>query len=222
MKKILAIIFLISAIGLEKTTAQEKTMPKDSSLQRDNMRTGMDNMPIPTMDIVPAKKDNTRVTNMPIKKDTTPMEIDKMRRDNIPNLPLKMKQDTLFKGMYNGQKIRSDTIRTGKKTPNKKELDGTQNGKYNYERDRDSMPNGKYGERMRQQMNAENRGVLLKNGKAMIVRKGKMTVIKAYTYLSFGTRVMSDGTIVQQDGTKTKMQEGEYVNMMGEIVPMKK
>ena len=154
MKKIIVLIFLISVIGLEKTKAQEKTLLKDSLLQRDNMRTEMDKTPIPPMDIVPAKKDNTRVDNMPIKRDTTPMQLDKM------------KQDTLHKGLYNGQKIRSDTIRIPK---NKKELDGTQNGKYNAEMSRDSMPDGKYGEKIRRQMNIEKRGVLFKNGKAMIV-----------------------------------------------------
>ena len=76
MKKIIALLFLITVIGLEKTKAQEKTLLKDSLLQRDNMRTEMDKTPIPPMDIVPAKKDNTRVDNMPIKRDTTHIKLD--------------------------------------------------------------------------------------------------------------------------------------------------
>jgi hypothetical protein len=243
MKKVIAIILLILLIGLENTYAQEKTMPVDSTLLRDNMRTKMEDIPPPPMDIVPAKRDNTRMDNMPMKRDTTPMQMDKMRRD------------TMLNGMYNGQKIRSDTLRNGMKLENiplnkvkpknKKELDGTQNGKYNYEMSRDSMPDAKnidpyrkrygskygdkmarnttanYDDRMRAQMAKEDRGVLMHRGRTMIVRKGHKTFIKSYTYLSYGTKVMSDGTIIKKDGTKTMMKDGEFVNMMGEIVPMK-
>jgi hypothetical protein len=285
MKKVTAIIFLILSIGLEKTTAQEKTMPMDSTLLRDNMKTKMDDMPTPPMDIAPVKRDNTRMDNMPMKRDTTPMQMDKMRRDKVPtkvdadyNLKLNQtsranrdqmqegryfwdpRRDTALNGMYNGQRIRSDTIRNGavyngmrledmpnykKQSRNRKELDGTQNGKYNYEMSRDSMPDGKHGDeyqkrygskygdkmarnsapaeeqKMRAQMAKEDRGVMMHRGRTMIVKNGQKTFVKNYTYLSYGTKVMSDGTIIKQDGTKTMMQEGEFVNMMGEIVPMK-
>jgi hypothetical protein len=248
MKKVIAIILSILSIGLEKTTAQEKTMPMDSTMMRDNMSVPMDKTPTPPMDIAPVKRDNTRTDNMPMKRDTTPMQMDKMRRDTVLN------------GIYNGQKIRSDTVRNGAyyngmklenlpknkvKPQNKKELDGTQNGKYNYEMSRDSMPDAKnidpyrkrygskygdkmarnttanYDDRMRAQMAKEDRGVLMHRGRTMIVKNGQKTFIKSYTYLSYGTKVMSDGTIIKQDGTKTMMKQGEFVNMMGEIVPMK-
>lgn len=278
---------LILLMGLEKTNAQEKTMPMDSTLLRDNMRTKMEEMPTPPIDIAPVKRDNTRMDNMPMKRDTTPMEMDKMRRDNKPTKVdtaynrkmnqtvnrmnrdtmkegkyfLDTRQDTALKGMHNGQRIRSDTIRNGTyyngmklenipkdkgKSRNRKELDGTQNGKYNYEMSRDSMPDAKnidpyrkrfgskYGDKMarnstgmteqkmRAEMDRENRGVLMQNGKAMIVRNGKKTAIKVFSNLSMGIKVMSDGTIIKQDGTKILLKEGEFVNMMGEIVPMKK
>ena len=283
MKKVTAIIALMLLIGLENSYAQEKTMPVDSTLLRDNMRTKMDTMTPPPMDIEPAKRDNTRMDNMPIKRDTTPMQMDKMRKDNMPtkvdtisnrkmnqtmnrmnqdsmknaNSNRKMRQDSVLNGMYNGQRIRSDTIRNGMKLENipqnkvkpknKKEMDGTQNGKYNYEMSRDSMPDGKNGneyrakygskygdkmsrnstptpnaeEKMRAQMAKEDRGVLMHRGRTMIVRNGHKTFIKSHTHLSYGTKVMSDGTIIKKDGTKTMMKDGEFVNMMGEIVPMK-
>jgi hypothetical protein len=286
MKKVMVIILFILSMGLTKTTAQEKIMPMDSSMLRDNMRTKMEDVPTPPMDIAPVRKDNTRMDNMPMKRDTPPMKKDKIRRDKKPQkvdtaYNRKMnetvnrmnrdsaregryfydtRRDTVLNGVYNGQRIRSDTIRNGaiydgmrledmpnyKKIPkNRKALDGTQNGKYNSETSRDSMPdakninpyrkrnNPKYGDnmarnstavdtdKMRLEIGKENRGVLMQNGKAMIFRNGKKSVIKAYTYLSFGTKVMNDGTIVKQDGTKTRMQEGEFVNMMGEIVPIK-
>jgi hypothetical protein len=274
MKKAIAIILLILSIGLEKTIAQEKTMPMDSTMLRDNMQTKMDNMPVPPMDIMPMERDKTRMDNMPTKRDTTPMEMDKMQRDKMtPKVDAdynrkmnqtvnrmnrdsmkggkyfwETQQDTALKGTYNGQRIRSNTIRSGAyyngmkledipkdkmKPKNRKELDGTQNGKYNYEMSRDSMPNGRHGDKkqhkptqnendkMRAQMAKEDRGVLMHRGRTMIVKNGQKTFIKSHTYLSYGTKVMSDGTIIRKDGTKTMMQQGEFVNMMGEIVPMK-
>jgi hypothetical protein len=286
MKKVIAILSLILSIGLEKTVAQEKIMPMDSTLMRDNMRTKMDDKPVPKMDIAPIERDKTRMDDMTIVRDTTPMEMDKMRRENMPpkvdaDYNRKMNQtvnranrdsmregryywdsrrDTALNGVYNGQRIRSDTLRNGviyngmsienmpklkNKPRNKKELDGTQNGKYNSETSRDSMPdaknidpyrkkyNPKYGDKMarnsappeeqkmRTLMAKEDRGVMMHRGRTMIVKNGHKTFIKSFTNLSLGTKVMSDGTIIKQDGTKTMMKDGEFVNMMGEIVPMK-
>ena len=294
MKKVIAILSIILSMGLEKTSAQEKTVPMDSTLTRDNMRTKMEEMPTPPMDVEGIKRNKTRMDNMPMKMDTTPMQMDKMRRGRIDKMRRgkmstkvdtaynrkmnqtvnrmnrdsmkqdryyeRTRQDPALKGMYKGQRIRSDTIRNGAyyigmrledmpnrkmKSKNRRELDGTQNGKYNYEMSRDSVPNAKnidpykkrygskYGDkmarnstaidtnRMRSDMSKESRGVLMYRGKTMIVRNGKKTFIKSHTYLSLGTKVMSDGTIIKRDGTKTMMKEGEFVNMMGEIVPMK-
>jgi hypothetical protein len=80
----MVIILSILSMGLSKTTAQEKIMPMDSSMLRDNMRTKMEDVPTPPMDIVPVKKDKTRMDDMPMKRDTTPMKRDKMRRDKSP------------------------------------------------------------------------------------------------------------------------------------------
>ena len=63
--------------------------------------------------------------------------------------------------------------------------------------------------------------VMMQDGKVIIMRDAKMITVKAYTPLSNGTRVMSDGTIIKKDGTKTMLKEGECLNMAGEIVPMK-
>jgi hypothetical protein len=261
-------------------------MPMDSTMMRDNMTVPMEKVPSPPMDIMPIERDKTRMDNMPIIRDTTPMERDKIQRGKKPkkvdaDYNRKMNQtvnrmnrdsaregryfwdsrrDTVLNGMYNGQRIRSDTVRNGtiyngmrledmpnyKKTPkNKKALDGTQNGKYNSEMSRDSMPdaknidpyrkkyNPKYGDKMarnsappeeqkmRALMDKEDRGVMMHRGRTMIVKNGQKTFIKSYTNLSLGTKVMKDGTIIKQDGTKTMMKDGEFVNMMGEIVPMK-
>ena len=219
------------------------------------------------MEMDKMRRNNPRRDSIAIKMDTAynrkiNQTVNRANRDSMRDGRYfwETRQDTALKGIYNGQRIRSDTIRNGAyydgmrlenkpkgklKSKNKADLDGTQNGKYNTETSRDSMPDAKnidpyrkrfgskYGDkmarnstpidtdRMRSEMNKENRGVLMQDGKAMIVRNGKKTVIKAFTYLSFGTKVMSDGTIVKQNGTKTMLKEGEFVNMMGEIVAMK-
>lgn len=316
MKKVMLVILCLSAMAAHKAQAQERTMPTDT-ISRDNMRTPMDNMKMP-MDNMRIPMDNMRMKmdttppNMPMKMDATPPSMptktmpDKAYDRKIDRTVNRMDRDRMIdgtmppnnelKGMYNGQRIRSDTIRNGvssyksdyKMTPkNKKAMDGTQNGKYNSEMSRDSMPDGRYGDRMRprqmpngkmegkmnrdsmpkgkhhdkmhpmsddkkmdkmsrdsmrkarndgkmggdkmpseadkdkQRMAAENRSVMMHDGKVMIVRNGKMTVVKSFTNLNRGVKVMSDGTIVRQDGTKTMLKEGESVNMMGEIMPTK-
>lgn len=290
MKKVMLLILCLAAMTGNKAQAQEKTRPMDNmktpmdSIPRDNMRTPMDNMKMP-MDNMPMKMDTTP-PNMRMRMDSTPPNMptktmpnsdirpDRVYDNKIDKTANRMNRDTMIngtmqrndelKGMYNGQRIRSDTIRNGvssykaddksdnkmkSKAKNKKAMDGTQNGKYNSEMSRDSMPNGKYGDKMkrqqmpngkmqdkmnrdsmpngkygdkeRQRMAAENRSVMMHDGKVMIVRNGRMTVVKAFTNLNRGVKVMSDGTIVRQDGTKTMLKEGESVNMMGEIMPKK-
>ena len=65
--------------------------------------------------------------------------------------------------------------------------------------------------------------VMMQNGKMIMMRNGKMTVLQNYTNLNNGTRAMRDGSIIKKDGTTTTLQEGECVNMAGEvmIMPMK-
>lgn len=333
MKKVMLLTLCLAAMTVNKAQAQEKTRPMDS-MPRDNMRTPTDNMPMKMdtsppnmrmrMDSTPPKMDmkmDNTSPNMPMKTMPMPNEnarpdraydrkieqtVNRMNRDTTPNGG-NMRQDNELKGMYNGQRIRSDTIRNGvsdyrsdyksddrsngkMKAKNKKALDGSQNGKYNSEMSRDSMPNGKYGDEMRRKpmgkmrsdsmpngkygdemrgkpmsddkrmkkmsrdsmrkakndgkmgmekmtrdsmpnsqysdkdikrMAAENRSVRMEGGKVMIVRNSKMTVVKSFTNLNRGVKVMADGTIVRQDGTKTMLKEGESVNMMGEIMPIK-
>jgi hypothetical protein len=35
-----------------------------------------------------------------------------------------------------------------------------------------------------------------------------------------GTKVMSDGTCITKDGTKTKMKDGQHMDMEGNLVPV--
>jgi hypothetical protein len=138
------------------------------------------------------------------------------QRLNLNNL----KNDTLFDGKYSNKMPAHDDRLKRDTTPydgknNKVKMDTMMHkmdkmGKH----DMDKMGN--------QDMDKTKpfRGVMMKDSKVMIVRNGKMTVIKNYTVLNNGTKAMSDGSIVKTDGTKTMLNEGEYVNMAGDVVPI--
>jgi hypothetical protein len=210
MKNSIILIFLILSIGLEKNNAQLATMPIDFSLQMDNMRTQMDNTSTPPMDIASVEKDKTRMDNMPMKRDTTPMQMDKMRRKSP-----KMAAENDLKMTKTINPMGRDSMPDVKKIDPYRKKYGS---KYGDKMARNSILNYDY--KMPTQT-TQDRGVLMYRGRTMIVKNGQKTFIKAYTYLNGGTRVKHDGTIITKNGTKTQMKQGEFVNMMGEIVPMK-
>jgi hypothetical protein len=61
--------------------------------------------------------------------------------------------------------------------------------------------------------------VMMKGGKVILMRKNgtKRTIIN-YTELNNGTRVMANGNITKKDGSQRMLQEGEAINMAGDIV----
>src|ERR1035437_4280701 len=65
-------------------------------------------------------------------------------------------------------------------------------------------------------------GVMMQNGKMMKVENGQTTILREQDMtLSNGTKIMSDGTCIKKDGTKTKMKEGQHMDMSGNMIPMK-
>ena len=58
-------------------------------------------------------------------------------------------------------------------------------------------------------------GVLMKDGKMMLVRNGKTTMMDRDMVMSDGTKIMSNGTIIKNDGSKRMMKEGEYISLFG-------
>jgi hypothetical protein len=86
---------------------------------------------------------------------------------------------------------------------------------------RDSMHNGMNHESMNHKMAnmSSKKMVMMQDGKVVIMRNGISKTVMNYTPLSNGTKVMSDGTVVKKDGTKTMLNEGEHINMAGEIMP---
>ncbi len=61
--------------------------------------------------------------------------------------------------------------------------------------------------------------VTMLNGKMMVVRNGKMSVMRSYVTMRDGTIVMANGLIFLplNGGTVIRMQEGAYMDMYGKI-----
>lgn len=62
-------------------------------------------------------------------------------------------------------------------------------------------------------------GVVMQNGKVMIVKSGKMTPMEKDLTMSNGTKVMRDGSYMHRDGKKVMLKEGEHLDMGGKISP---
>jgi len=63
-------------------------------------------------------------------------------------------------------------------------------------------------------------GYMMKNGKMVIVKDGKITSMEQDITLPDGTVIMRNGSYEKKNGVKRTLKEGEHVDMMGEIVPM--
>lgn len=59
--------------------------------------------------------------------------------------------------------------------------------------------------------------VMMKDGKMVILRQGKLLPMDLDMALLDGTRVMTTGAIMRPDGTSRQMLEGEAINMEGEM-----
>ena len=65
-------------------------------------------------------------------------------------------------------------------------------------------------------------GVMMQNGKMMKVKNGQKTTLQDNEMtMNNGTKIMSDGTCITKDGSKTKMKEGQHMDMSGNMIPAK-
>lgn len=62
-------------------------------------------------------------------------------------------------------------------------------------------------------------GVMMQNGKMMMVKEGRITILDHDMTMSNGTNVRSDGTYIKKDGSKIKMKDGQYMDLAGDIIP---
>jgi len=62
--------------------------------------------------------------------------------------------------------------------------------------------------------------VMMRDGKMMVKRRGRITPMKEDIAIFDGTRVMMDGTVMMTDGVARTMMEGEAITMDGRITDM--
>lgn len=61
-------------------------------------------------------------------------------------------------------------------------------------------------------------GVLIMNGKTMVVKNGQSTAMTQPVNLTNGARIMPDGTLIDKDGTSVKLREGDYLDFSGKYL----
>lgn len=64
-------------------------------------------------------------------------------------------------------------------------------------------------------------GVMMLNGKMMMVKNGKSSILDHNMTMSNGTKIMMDGSYNKKGGTKMMLKEGQHINMSGQMIPMK-
>jgi|GEM_PF-1069660 len=64
-------------------------------------------------------------------------------------------------------------------------------------------------------------GVMMLNGKMMMVKNGKSSILDHNMTMSNGTKIMMDGSYKKKGGTKMMLKEGQHIDMSGRIIPMK-
>ena len=58
-------------------------------------------------------------------------------------------------------------------------------------------------------------GIIMKNGKLLMMKNGQTTQLTTDMTLDNGTVVMTNGTVKAKDGSTTTLKEGDYVSMDG-------
>ena len=64
--------------------------------------------------------------------------------------------------------------------------------------------------------------LLMKNGKMMVKKKGRIKPMKEDMACFDGMRVMLDGTVIMTDGNTRTMMEGEAITMDGRMTDLEK
>ena len=65
-------------------------------------------------------------------------------------------------------------------------------------------------------------GVMMQNGKMMLIKDGKMTTMENEIKMSNGTKVMANGSYMTENGKSMVMKEGQHMDMMGKMMKMRK
>lgn len=60
-------------------------------------------------------------------------------------------------------------------------------------------------------------GIMMKDGKMMVMKSGKSMMMTETMTLSNGTKVMTDGSVMMADGKKAMLTEGQSITMDGKM-----
>ena len=60
-------------------------------------------------------------------------------------------------------------------------------------------------------------GVMMRNGRMIIISDGITKTMSQPTLMTNGNQVMMDGTVSRKDGTKTKLNEGDFMDHSGNV-----
>jgi len=63
-------------------------------------------------------------------------------------------------------------------------------------------------------------GFMLKDGKMVVVKNGKIAPMEQEYTLSNGTRILQNGNYIKNDGTELHFREGDHMDMMGRFIAM--
>lgn len=63
--------------------------------------------------------------------------------------------------------------------------------------------------------------IKMKDGKMWVIKKGMRTEMKETMTLANGTMVMTDGTVKMKDGKTMMLKNGNSIDMMGRMMPVK-
>jgi hypothetical protein len=69
---------------------------------------------------------------------------------------------------------------------------------------------------------AKHNGVVMKDGKMMVVKDGQVTPMEQDMTMSDGTKVSKDGTVTMKDGKTKTLKDGQMVTMDGKMMKEKK
>lgn len=64
-------------------------------------------------------------------------------------------------------------------------------------------------------------GIMMKNGKVMVMENGQSTVLTQDKTLSNGTVISANGNVKMSDGTTKMLKDGDWVGMDGKMGSMK-
>ena len=222
MKKLILVWAIMAfSVGIHaQTDSLRRTMPNNGDVNKTGQGTlpsngynnGNNNGGMPNnLEVTPKS-----VYGEPMPSDTLPNGTrrdamnNKMRSDTLPNVRYDKRGNANKMGDMKRSNMRNDTLPDGTKRPKMTNKMDENMGGMMHTMDHKMM------------MKSGEKHVMMENGKVIIMRNGITKTVQNYTPLRGGTRVMSDGTIMKKDGTKTMLQEGECLNMAGDLVPMTK